>query len=283
MAKYGVNLEAMEAATFERIGNVAVVTLNRPESANTLDTTMHRDVVACWDEINKNDGIRAAVVTAAGRFFCAGRDIKEYVGTYGADGQPKLRPIDDPEHEMFGVLCNHYPVDKPLIGGLNGPAAGGGVEIAILCDMLVMADDAYIADLHAKINVSGMVALNTFLPPMIGRELAMTDRRLTAAECHRWGFANYVVPKDQVRGKAIELAENAARMGPDSIAWLKRGSLELQKRSGNLHDDEWRARRRETILQQVALTKSDHDTLEGLNAFLERRTTTYERPVRTER
>src|SRR5687767_3076237 len=104
---------------------------------------MHRDIVPSWEEINNNDGIRAAVVTGEGRFFCAGRDVKEYVNTYG-EGASKLRAIDDPDNPMFGKLCNHWVVKKPLIGALNGPTVGGGLEIAIMCDMIVMSENAYI-------------------------------------------------------------------------------------------------------------------------------------------
>ncbi|MYE46632.1 MAG: enoyl-CoA hydratase/isomerase family protein [Chloroflexi bacterium] len=282
MALYGVDLSNMESGIFELRDNIAVVTLNRPEALNSLNTAIHRDIVACWDEINRNDEIRAGVVTGSGRFFCAGRDIKEFVGTYGAGEAQALRPIDDPDHEMFGVLANHYHVRKPLIGALNGSAVGGGLEVAIMCDMIVMAEDAYIADLHAKINVGGMVSMNTFMPPMIARELTMTDRRFTAQECHMWGFANYVVPKDQVLEKAIEVAEATARMGPDSIQRLKQGSIDLQLASGNIAGPERLEERRRTVRAQMAETAGDHDRMEGMKAFVEKRESQYERPVKAE-
>ena len=278
----GLDLGDLEAATFERRGEIAIVTMNRPEAANSLNTAMHRDVVACWDEINNNDEIRAAVITGNGRFFCAGRDIKEFVSTYGERDSSALRPIDDPNHVMFATQCNHYDILKPLVAALNGAAVGGGLEVAIMADMVVMSDDTYIADLHAKINVGGMNSMNTFLPPMIARELTMTDRRLTAEECHRWGFANYVVPKDQVLEKAIEVAEASARMGPDSIRYLKRGSVELQRRSGNLRPEGYYERRRENQLKAIAQVKSESDRMEGMQAFVEKREAAYTGPVKTE-
>ena len=274
MALYGVDLDNLESAIFERRGPVAVVTLNRPEAANSLNTAIHRDVVACFHEINTNDEIRAAVITGSGRFFCAGRDLKEFVGTYG-EGAQKLRPIDDPDHEMFGILANHYHVQKPLVGAINGPAVGGGLEIVLMCDMIVMAEDTYLADLHAKVNVGGMVSLNTFLPPMIARELTMTDRRLTAQEAHMWGIANYVLPKDQVVEKAAALAEGTAQMGPDSIRRLKEGSIEVQLRSGNLHTPEFLEQRRKETRERAAKISSDHDLMEGMRAFTEKREAKY--------
>ena len=279
MALYGVDLTAMEAGVFEIRGEVAVVTLNRPESLNALNTAMHRDIAACWEEINRNERIRAAVVTGAGRFFCAGRDIKEFVGTYGSGEARALRPVDDPGHEMFGATVNHWHIRKPLIGALNGPAVGGGLELAIMCDMVVMAEGAYIADLHAKINAGGMISLNAFLPPMVAREVTMTDRRLTAEECHRWGFANYVTPRAGVLEKALELAEATARMGPDSIGHLKRGSIALQLASGNIASPERHQERLRTLRERRARTAGDRDLMEGMKAFVEKRGARYERPV----
>ena len=88
-----LDLNNLEAATFERVDDIAVITMNRPEAANSLNTAMHRDVVACFDEVNNNDDIKAAVITANGRFFCAGRDIKEFVGTYSEKESNALRAI----------------------------------------------------------------------------------------------------------------------------------------------------------------------------------------------
>ncbi len=279
MALYGVDLLSMEAATFEIRGEIAVVTLNRPEALNALNTAMHRDVAACWEEINHDDRIRAAVVTGAGRFFCAGRDIKEFVGTYGAGEARVLRPVDDPDHEMFGATANHWHVRKPLVGALNGPAVGGGLELAIMCDIIVMAEGAYIADLHAKINAGGMISLNGFLPPMIAREVTMTDRRLTAEECRRWGFANYVTPAGRVLEQAIEIAEATARMGPDSIRHLKQGSIDLQLASGNIATPEAHEERLRTLRDRRARTAGDRDLMEGMKAFVEKREAQYERPA----
>jgi enoyl-CoA hydratase len=239
---------------------------------------MHRDVDACWDEINNNPEIRAAVVTGEGRFFNAGRDIKEYLNTYDESGAPKVRPIDDPDHELFGRLCNHYIITKPLVCALNGPAVGGGLEIVIMCDMVVMAEDAYIADLHAKVNVGGMNSLLTFLPPMIAREVAMTDRRLTAEECLRYGFANRVTKKEDVLKTAIELAKATTLMGPDSIRMLREGSLKLQESSGNINRNvDWEARR-QAARERIAAQRKDTDLMEGMKAFAEKRSAGYAKP-----
>jgi enoyl-CoA hydratase len=270
-------IENLQSVQFERVGNLAIVTLNRPQRLNALDYTMHRDVVACWDEINDNPEIRAAVITGNGRFFCAGRDIKEYLDTYGQGDTAKRRPLDDPDDPMFARLCNHYIVKKPLVGALNGPAVGGGLEITLMCDMVVMAEDAYIADLHAQVNVSGMNTLLWFLPPMIARQVTMTDRRLTAQECLNYGLVNQIVSRQDVREAAIELAQATTVMGPDSIQKLKEGSLRLQRECGLVYDDEWREARRRTIKEETTARMANSNWLEGMKAFAERREAKYSR------
>jgi enoyl-CoA hydratase/carnithine racemase len=272
------DLTKLEACTYTVVDNIAVVTMNRPDRLNSLDTTMHRDVDACWDEINANPAIRAAVITGNGRFFCAGRDIKEYLNTYGEEEQNALRPIDDPDHPLFARLCNHYIVEKPLIGALNGPAVGAGLEIAIMCDMLVMADNAYIADLHAKVNVGGMNTLLWYMPPMIARELAMTDRRLTPEECLRIGFVNRVVPPEDVLESALDLARKTTMMGPDSIRMLRQGSIRRQMECGLVWGDDVREERRKSARARIAEMQQNPDHLAGMKAFAEKRQAEYVKP-----
>jgi enoyl-CoA hydratase/carnithine racemase len=148
--------------------------------------------------------------------------------------------------------------------------------------MIVMSADTYIADLHAKINVGGMNSMNTFLPPMIARELTMTDRRLTAQECLNYGFANYVLPKNEILAKAIDLAKATALMGPDSIQRLKQGSIDLQRKSGNLRYEDYYETRKANQMKMIDRVKSDSDMLEGMEAFVEKRKSSYQKPVKSD-
>ena len=274
-------LSDITACSFELVEeNVAVVTLTRPERLNTLSGDMHRDLIVCWEEINNNPIIRAGVVTGEGRFFCAGRDIKEYMDYYGSDGTPaRLRAIDDPDSPIFGMHAHHYEFKKPMVAALNGPAVGGGLSLSLTCDMLVMADDTYVADGHAKVNVVGGSWLLGFLPPMIARELAMTDRRLTAAECHFYGLANYVVPRREVRRKAVELARSTTRMGPDAIRALREASTKYLVSVGKVMPN-----RREELLRrgrehmETLRAHADPDVAEGMKSFLSKRSPEYQKP-----
>jgi enoyl-CoA hydratase/carnithine racemase len=267
----------MEAATFERVGDVAVVTLNRPSNANSLNTQMHIDVVWAWDEINNNPDIRAAIVTGNGKFFCAGRDVKEYLEFYGKDGEKKVRPIDDPSSPMFGKLCNHYHIHKPLIAAINGVCVGGGLEIVLMTDLRVMAEDTYIADLHAKVNVGGMNSLASEFPWPIANYLTMANGRLSAKDCLHFGFVNRIGPKEKLMEMAFELAEMVKTSGPDSIRHLKKGSIDRQLSSGNIADEAKREERRGRMEAIRATQEADKDLLEGMRAFAEKRDVSYEK------
>lgn len=269
----------MQAAIFEQRGPIAIVTLNRPESKNALNTQIHRDVTWAWDEINNNSEIKVAIITAAGdRAFCAGRDIKEFVDFYGDDGKPRIRPIDDPNDPMFRKLANHYIVNKPLIAAINGYAVGGGLEIVQMCDLRVIADDTYIADLHAKVNVFGMNCLAYELPWPIANYLTMANGRLTAQECLHFGYVNRVVPRAKLLDTAIELAEMVMTSGPDSLRRLKEGSIKRQIESGNLFTPEWVESQRAEAIERAKSTSSNHDLMEGMKAFVEKRGASYEKP-----
>jgi enoyl-CoA hydratase/carnithine racemase len=267
----------MDAAIFERAGDIAIVTLNRPQNANSLNTQMHIDVVWAWDEINNNPDIRVAIVTGTGKFFCAGRDVKEYLEFYGKEGEKKLRPIDDPNHPMFGKLCNHYIVEKPLIAAINGVCVGGGLEIVLMTDLRVMAEDTYIADLHAKVNVGGMNSLASELPWPIANYLTMANGRLSAQECLHFGFVNRIGPKEKLMDMAFELAEMVKTSGPDSLRHLKKGSIDRQISSGNIAPPDGGERRRGRIEAMRAAQEQDKDLLEGMRAFAEKRSVAYEK------
>ncbi|MFN8533546.1 MAG: enoyl-CoA hydratase-related protein [Dehalococcoidia bacterium] len=269
----------MECATFEQRGSVAIVTLNRPEAKNSLNTGIHRDVVWSWDEINSNPDIRVAIVTGAGeRAFCAGRDIKEFIDFYGEDGKERVRPIDDPNDPQFGKLCNHYTVRKPLIAAINGYAVGGGLEIVQMCDLRVMADDTYIADLHAKVNVFGMNCLAYELPWPIANFLTMANGRMTAQECLHFGYVNRIVPRADLMKAALELAEMVMTSGPDSLRRLKEGSVVRQIESGNLFTAEYLEKRRQEAIERTRRTAQSHDLMEGMRAFVEKRSASYDHP-----
>jgi enoyl-CoA hydratase/carnithine racemase len=274
-----VEPEGLEVVIFERQGPVAIVRMNRPERLNALNFQIHRDLIACYQTINDDPEIRAAILTGTGRYFSAGRDIKEYIGTYDSGTTDHLRPLDDPDHELFAMTCASFPVRKPLIGAVNGHVFGGGLSTLVLTDMIVMSSEATITDGHARVNIGGLACLVRYLPVNIAREMTMGDRTLTAAECLQWGFANYVVSPDEVMPKALEVAERISKMGPDTVAHAKRMTLEIQAQLGQLLSAEERERRRADARTRLAERVGDHDLMEGMRAFVTGREAIYERPV----
>jgi enoyl-CoA hydratase/carnithine racemase len=176
-------------------------------------------------------------------------------------------------------MSHHYAFAKPMIAALNGPAVGGGLSLALCCDMLVMADDTYVADGHAKVNVKGGSWLLWFLPPMIARELAMTARRLSAEDCFKYGLANAIVPRGEVREKALSYARATTQMGPDAIRYLRQASTDYLIMANKVHPN-----RRDDLIQrgrgyvEEMRSHADPDVAEGMRAFVGKRSADYQKP-----
>jgi enoyl-CoA hydratase/carnithine racemase len=273
------DLSNLEVVVYEQVGKVAVLRMNRPERLNAFNWQMHRDMTRCYDEINENDDIRSVVITGTGRYFCAGRDLKEYLDTYDTGETGGIRPIDNPDHPLFGRNATNYPVKKPIVVALNGHVLGGGLSFLVsMADMIVMADDATVTDAHARVNI-GSISLIHSLPANIAREVAFSDRSLTAEECLRWGFANYVVSKDQVMAKAMEVAANLASMGPDSLRNGRENARTILGLSSDDMSPEAMERKREAARARIAAEKENSDLLEGMRAFRDGRKAQYTKPV----
>lgn len=270
-------IDVKEAATFEIRGPIAIVTLNRPESANSLNTQMHRDVVPMWDEINTNDDIKVGIVTGAGdRAFCAGRDLREFVSTYGSGDKQAVRAVDDPNDPIFGKLCNHYVIHKPLICALNGFAVGGGLQMSLMADMRIMVEGTYVAAMQGKANVSGGAELAHYFPWGVANYLLMANGRVSSEECLRYGFVVRVVPRDRLLDTAIELANQIMQSGPDALRYFKQASLERQIASGGLTTEKEMEERRARARDRQNSLKDNKNLVEGMKAFVEGRKATYE-------
>jgi enoyl-CoA hydratase/carnithine racemase len=273
------DLSDLEVVVYEQVGPVAVLRMNRPDRLNTFNWQMHRDMIRCYDHINASDDIKVVVVTGTGRYFSAGRDIKEFLETYDSGNENALRPLDDPDHPLFRLYATSYPMKKPLIAAVNGHVLGGGLSFIVsMVDMIVMSEDATIKDAHAKVNI-GSLSLIHLLPANIAREVAYSDRALTSEECLRWGIANYVVPADQVLPKAIALATHIATMGPDSLRMGKERARQVLGIEDPDYSPETMARLREEARARREAEKNNSDLLEGMRAFAQKRSAEYVKPV----
>lgn len=194
---------------------VATLTLDRPERYNALTFQVYDELKLVFERLDTEPGVRAIVLTGAGRAFCSGGDVEDIIGElFGRDYQGLL----DFTRRTGALILAMLRCRRPIVGALNGLVAGAGAVIASACDLRVASEDAKIAYLFTKVGLSGAdMGASWLLPRIVGHgragELLMTGDFLDAAAAERWGLYNRVVDKDSVLEEARALAEKLAR-GP---------------------------------------------------------------------
>ena len=193
---------------------VAVVTMNRPDARNALNTELRTSLPVRLRELDADPEVRAMILTGADPAFCAGLDLKE-ISTQGLGGGGATEPTGLP----FGGLT------KPLIGAVNGPAVTGGFELALGCDFLIASERASFADTHARVGVMPGWGLTVFLPQAIGirraKQMSFTGNYVDAGTALDWGLVNMVVPHDELIAAARSLAADMATIPPANLAAIK--------------------------------------------------------------
>lgn len=205
----------------ERLGNTEVITLNRPEAANSLNPPLMNELGLALQEILDDVEVRAIVVTGAGdRVFCAGMDLSA-LGDWNEHGP------DAGERPGAGALAafmgGTYP--KPLIAAVNGAAVGGGLELVLSCDLVVAADHARFGLPEVKRGLyaaGGGTLLATRIPQALALEMGLTGRLIDADLAERIGLVNHVVPAANLRDTATGLADEVAANGPLAVQLTKR-------------------------------------------------------------
>jgi enoyl-CoA hydratase/carnithine racemase len=242
-------------------GSVAVITINRPERRNALDAEHYAALSEAWQQVRDDDAIHAAVITGAGdKAFCAGADLKSYVG--------REAPLSDQWQTQKGQLLNRgLEVWKPIIAAINGACVGGGMTLMMATDIRVAASGAKLGLAEVK---RGIVAANggtqrvmRQLPYAIAMELLLLGDSMEAEEAARWGLINRVVPHDQVLPTALDLAGRIAANAPLAL----QASKELAIRG--LDMDLATGLRMEQMVNK--LLHASEDTAEAKAAFAEKR------------
>jgi enoyl-CoA hydratase/carnithine racemase len=207
----------LEYVIYEKKGNVAYVTINRPEVLNALHTYTYQELRACWRDMQIDPQIYCGIVTAAGtKAFCAGRDVK-FLNEHQAKG---IRtPHEDPTNPAFfwggGGQPSDANLEKPLIAAINGLAVGVGLTLALQCQLRIMADTAWIGDTHTLIGRLGSAHnLYATLPRTAAAYLTLCNGRLTAQECYAQAIVNKVVPQEDLLRTAEEFAAMICRGAP---------------------------------------------------------------------
>ena len=227
----------------ERVGNVLVATLNRPEARNALSPELIDDLSEALRSADADPEVRAVVVTGAGTVFCAGMDLKAFTRGGKFDGL---------------VWFFREGIATPVIAALNGSAMGGGFELMLACDLVVAAEEAKLGMSEVKRGLfaaGGGTTLASRAPLSVALEMGLTGDPVTAAQAHGLGLVNRVVPADQVRAEALALASRIAENGPLGVAMTKK--LMRERRWGEP--------------DEVVSVFRSADATEGARAFAERR------------
>jgi enoyl-CoA hydratase len=217
------NAMSEDRVRLEARGAVRVLTLNRPDKLNAADLPMQRSLVDCWGRIHDDDEARAVVLTGAGRAFCAGGDLS-LVHELGS-GNDALQEVLSSIHRV--LLSAMLETDLPVIAAVRGAAVGFGAELLALCDIVLMAEGAFLADPHVQYGLSPSPACQLMWPHLtsvaVAKELLMSGRKVDAGEAMRLGLINRITPPGEELRVALRMAEGLAALPASGVVAVKRG------------------------------------------------------------
>lgn len=258
------------AATYETIlyecaEGVATITLNRPKAYNACNDAMTTELLAALRQADKDASVRALILTGAGKAFCSGQDLKELEDKYKGDSPPvlgeRLRKGYNP------VVLKMRQLEKPIIGAINGVAAGAGCSLALATDMRIMGDSAVLIEVFINVGLIPDSGSTFFLPRLVSMckafELAITADKVSAHQAVELGLANHATSDGALMESANALACRLANMPTAAIGLTKRL---MNQSMGHTLEQQLEA---EAFAQETAGKTADH--LEGVRAFIEKR------------
>jgi enoyl-CoA hydratase len=263
----------MSTILFEKRGQQAWITLNRPEAKNMLNGDMFVELADAWDEVRRDDDIRVAVLTAAGDVdFCCGGDLSKVIPLWTGALKPETpleeRLLADPMIPDRIMLKGGEPLYKPVIAAVNGRALGGGTELLQATDIRIAADHAQFALPEPKVGVvpgaGSMVRLARQLPWAHAMKILLGGEPITADEALAMGLVSEVVPMSDLHARAEHYADNIVKQAPLALQAIKRTALET-------HTLPW-ADAFKFEMEQSGLVMMSKDAREGPRAFKEKRT-----------
>lgn len=241
-----------DAVLTEVRGRVLLITLNRPDQMNAVNTDLAQGLVAAMRQLDEDDGLTAGVLTGAGRGFCAGMDLK----AFAAGGPP----------QGFDEFLEQGS-RKPLIAAVEGFALAGGLEVALTCDLIVAAEGVRLGIPEVGVGLfaagGALLRLPSRLPYAVAMEMALTADPITAEQAKQYGLVARVTEKGKAVEVALELAERIARNAPLAVAASKQL---IRATQGRTEAEFWELQR-----PLVAQVFTSEDAKEGPRAFAEKR------------
>lgn len=250
-----------QTITLEQAGPVARITLNRPDAANGMNDTMTRELADAAARCD-TPATKVVVVTGAGRFFCAGGDLKDF-----AAAPSRGRHIKGVADDLHRAIATFARMDAVVITAVNGTAAGAGFSLAVIADLVLAAESASFTMAYTRVGLSPDGSSSYYLPRLVGiaktKELMLTNRTLSADEAYRWGLVTEVVADAALAERADELAEKMAATAAGSNGGIK--ALLLGTFSNGLEEQ------MELEGRLIAQRAESADGREGVDAFLAKR------------
>jgi 2-(1,2-epoxy-1,2-dihydrophenyl)acetyl-CoA isomerase len=240
---------------------IATLTLDRPDALNSLTVSLKEELLRAFRDVARDPAVRVVILTGEGRAFCAGQDLRERL-------EPDAAPLATELRERYNpIILAMRRLDKPIVGAINGIAAGAGASLAFACDIRIAAEGASFLLAFGRVGLIPDSGATWFLPRLVGpakaAELALTGESLTAAEAERFGLVAKVVAAADLAGEARALAARLAAGAPRALALTKRAldhavDATLEE---TLEYEAW--------LQGIVGATTDH--AEGIAAFIDKR------------
>ena len=248
---------------YELSDNVATITINRPEAANSLSLDMCKELMDVSIRVDDDPEVRAVVFRGSGRFFCTGADLRGFPPA----GPEMATYVKEMTTYLHAAVSRFTRMDAPLITAINGTCAGAGMSLALFSDLAVAGESARFTMAYSRIGLTPDGSSTYFLPRLIGLrrslELCLTNRMLSSAEALDWGMINRVVADDELQSSAHELAAQLAAGPTESIGAAKR--LYHQSWNEGLESQmEWETR-------AICDASRRPEAKEGVSAFFEKR------------
>lgn len=243
--------------------SIATITFNRPDDANALDARMASELHDVAIRTASDESVRAVIVTATGRMFCAGGDLKEM----RAAGEGRPAHVMRMASDLHGALARFAHMDAPVIMAVNGTAAGGGFSLVLSGDYILASDKAKFVSAYSASGLTPDGSSSYFLAKHVGllraKELLLTNRVLSADEACQWGMVSRVVSASDLAAEARKLAETFAAGPTKAYGGIKQLLLTAYSETFETQLD------RET--RSISGMMRTHDGPHGLDSFLDKR------------